>query len=86
MHRNLPAALILVCMGLFGCYRPISIPVHEDRHGRYSGVGIYGPSKQWTRIVAAQPTKDPKLAQPIDDQVIIVVQDSATGEYAPAVI
>jgi len=36
--------------------------------------------RQWTKLVRTQQSNDPQTAQPIDDQVIIVVQDSATGE------
>ena len=51
-----------------------------ETHGRYVGVGIYGPGKQWTRLVATQHQADDAVARPIDDQVILVVADSATGE------
>jgi hypothetical protein len=51
-----------------------------DRHGRYEGVGLYTPSQQWTHIVASQQPKDTPSAKPIDDQVLIVVEDSVTGE------
>ena len=55
-------------------------PQPEHGHGRYEGVGIYGPGVAWTRMVAAQQTKETPAAQVIDDQAIIVVVDSATGE------
>src|SRR5258708_7014775 len=51
-----------------------------EQHGRYLGVGIYGPGKPWTRMVADQTSKSDAVARPIDDQVIIVVADSQTGE------
>ena len=50
------------------------------QHGRYVGVGIYGPDKQWQRLVLASRVTDEALAKQIDDQVIIVVADSTTGE------
>jgi hypothetical protein len=49
-------------------------------HGRYVGVGLYNPTKQWTRMVHAQAPKDDTEARPVDDQVVIVVADTATGE------
>ena len=76
------ASVLLASLTLSGC----SPKVVEGRagappaHGRYTGVGIYVPSKQWTKMMAAQQAPDPQLARPIDDQVIIVVEDSATGE------
>ena len=49
--------------------------------GRYLGIGIYGPNTQWTKMVGADDPKAPASgAQTIDDQAIIVVQDSRTGE------
>ena len=50
------------------------------RHGRYVGVGIYGPGRQWTRMVAAQQPVGETAARPIDDQAIIVMSDTDTGE------
>jgi hypothetical protein len=52
----------------------------NSQHGRYVGVGLYNPTKQWTHMVHGQAPRDDTLAKPIDDQVIIVVADSATGE------
>lgn len=52
----------------------------EHGHGRYAGIGIYAPAQPWTRMVAAQQAKQTPAAQTIDDQAIIVVVDSATGE------
>jgi len=50
------------------------------RHGRYVGVGIYGPGRQWTRMVAAQQPVSEAAARPVDDQAIIVMSDTDTGE------
>ena len=77
------ATLLPAVASLFGCSLPSasSDDTSQSRHhGRYGAVGIYGPSKQWTRLVGARASKDPQAAQLIDDQVIIVVQDTATGE------
>ena len=75
------ASCVAAAVGMSGCKPMSAAPVAGDsQHGRYAGVGIYGPEKQWTRMVAAQQAKDTPAARPIDDQVIIVVEDSATGE------
>jgi hypothetical protein len=47
--------------------------------GRYIGVGIYNPGEVWTRVVHAQPPAQGTM-KPADDQAIIVVVDSKTGE------
>ncbi len=83
MGLRIAAALVVAGLALSGC-KKLSEPAAEDmqaaRHGHYGAVGLYGPSKQWTKLISAQQAKDPATAQPIDDQVIIVVQDTATGE------
>ncbi len=64
--------------GLSGCNRAIDSG-KVDR-GRYTGIGIYNPGRLWTKMISAEPPSDPQAAQRIDDQVVIVVQDSITGE------
>jgi hypothetical protein len=49
-------------------------------YGPYQDVGLYSPSPQWTRLAANQQEKDPDAAKPIDDQIIVVVEDSRSGE------
>jgi hypothetical protein len=81
MSRPVFAALALAGLGLLGCKRISEPPAGQGTlHGRYAGVGIYGPGRQWTKLIANPQATDKQAAQPIDDQVIIVVQDSATGE------
>ena len=82
MYRALFMALALAsCLGISGCRRfPPGTAGLGQPHGRYSGVGLYEPGKQWANLVAGRQTPDPNAARPIDDQAIIVVQDSATGE------
>ncbi len=76
------ATLMLAGAALAGCnLRAISDEGNQAGHrGRYGAVGLYSPSRQWTRLIGANASKDPQVAQRIDDQVIIVVQDTATGE------
>jgi hypothetical protein len=49
-------------------------------HGRYNGVGIYTPGQLWTKTVQATAPGDVAAAKTGDDQAIIVVVDSQTGE------
>jgi len=73
-----PAA---IAIALAGCSQANWSPSSAGGgHGRYVGVGLYSPSKQWTRMVMAGQLADAASAKPIDDQVIIVVTDSVTGE------
>ena len=72
--------LLVAACALVGC-KPISAA--EDGavpRSRYQGIGIYTPRDAWTRLTANQQAKDTPAAKPIDDQAIIVVVDSMTGE------
>ena len=80
MPRKVIAALSLAALGLWGCSRSGLGADQPGGRGAYTGVGIYGPSRQWTKLIANQQFKDPEAARAIDDQVIIVVQNSVTGE------
>jgi hypothetical protein len=76
------ASAVLASLCLVACIkhpaeRAGANPAH---HGRYVGIGIYGPGVPWTRMVAAQKAKQTPAAVPIDDQAILVVTDSDTGE------
>ena len=72
--------LVAGLAGLGSCSLPASSPDSASTHGRYVGVGIYSPGTSWTQIAETQKTKPGPSALPIDDQAIIVVEDSQTGE------
>ncbi|HEY3811760.1 MAG TPA: hypothetical protein VGL66_00920 [Caulobacteraceae bacterium] len=72
-------AALVAAVALGGCHK-ISESLHGGQHakGRYLGVGIYTPSDPWRRLQdAQQPNKASKTA---NDQAVIVVVDSNTGE------
>jgi len=48
--------------------------------GRYAGIGTFEPGRMWTQVTGAPVSKDPKVATLADDEHIIVVLDSHTGE------
>ena len=64
---------------LAGCHGQVSTLGGEAHLGRYFGVGIYEPSGAWSKLEASAPS-DPTAARLTDDQAIIVVVDSQTGE------
>jgi hypothetical protein len=71
-------AATIIAASLSGCGQP-----HLEgsaNHGRYVGVGIYHPETQWTKMIGADATNVTPAARTIDDQAIIVVEDSETGE------
>ncbi len=81
------AALMVLAFGASACRRMADADAAHDPAGRagpngYVGVGIYAPSLAWQRLVqaGAQPNVNPALARTVDDQVVIVVQNSRTGD------
>jgi hypothetical protein len=80
MSRRLLFVAALMCVGLNGCLKPDAPAASDSPHGRYVGVGIYSPREAWTHILDAQQAKESAAARQIDDQAIIVVEDSKTGE------
>jgi len=70
-------ALAATCLG--ACNKPAGSGP-GSHHGRYVGIGIYLPQTPWTKMVAANTPKETPAARTIDDQAIIVVIDSDTGE------
>jgi hypothetical protein len=48
--------------------------------GRYAGIGTFEPGRMWTQVAGAPASKDRKAATLADDEHIIVVLDSHTGE------
>jgi hypothetical protein len=76
------ACIIFLALGALAACKPYgwASPLSAAQHGRYLGVGLYSPGKQWTHLVANQKPGSDAVARPIDDQVIFVVADSQTGE------
>jgi hypothetical protein len=81
MKRLLLAGLALTVLGLTACARPAEVSP-ASHHGRYVGIGIYPTGDLWDRMVTAAPppNADPEAARLSDDQQVIVVVDSDTGE------
>jgi len=83
------AAGVIAALGLGGCQKKAETPAGTAStsraphgKGRYIGVGIYAPSQMWEQIVVADADapKDPAAALPAEDDEIIVVLDSNTGD------
>jgi hypothetical protein len=72
--------LFAVAPGLGGCRRSGVFAGGDHQGGRYSGVGIYVPNVTWTKMVEDERPKSEATATLADDEAIIVVTDSQTGE------
>ncbi|HEV2817696.1 MAG TPA: hypothetical protein VGW40_10825 [Allosphingosinicella sp.] len=72
--------LLFATLSLGGCgFGPE--PGHGPRHGgRYLGIGIYSPGAMWQRLAGVERAQDDAAATLRDDEQIIVVVDSQTGE------
>ena len=70
----------LLALGLTSCGKPAGDTQGPHGHGRYAGVGLYFPGALWSKMVAGAPATDPSKARTTDDDEVIVVVDSETGE------
>jgi len=48
--------------------------------GRYAGVGHFPPGEMWRQIVRSKSSDDPQAAKPVDDEQVIIVVDTSTGQ------
>lgn len=74
---------VLACMALIGCQKgeaPASNLFGSSARGRYLGVAVYAPGRMWEQVVRAGAPTDSAAATLKDDEQVIVVVDSATGE------
>jgi hypothetical protein len=73
------AALAAVAL-LAGCNQPVD-PAGQggEGRGRYVGLGHYAPGRMWSQIVRAS-SADTAAARPQDDEQVLIVMDSVTGE------
>lgn len=77
MAAKVGLVLAVGALTLAGCHRIVG---GEAAHqGRYLGVGVYPAGAMWSQIVVSAPA-DPKVAGLKDDEQVIVVVDSRTGE------
>lgn len=77
--KHLAIALLIGAGLLAGCNAPSEVGARA-RHGRYAGVGLYPAGDMWSQIAGADRTKAPAAARLRDDQQVIVVVDTQTGE------
>jgi len=69
----------VAALWLGGCSRPAGTgSSHHD--GRYVGVGLYAAGRMWSQMAPANPPKDSAAARLDDDEQVIVVVDTRTGE------
>ncbi len=70
--------ICLLSVVLAGCNMSASTPAATP-HGRYVGIGAYSAGALWSKMAVSGPAK-PTAATTADDEHVIVVVDSQTGE------
>jgi hypothetical protein len=79
--RSIAMAVALTALGVTGCQKLGGDgAMGGHARGRYVGVGLYPADRLWAQVAGAEASKDPAAAKLDDDQQIIVVLDSQTGE------
>ena len=73
---------VAIAAGLGGCVKKSDSEAADEasNHGRYVGIGTYYAGRLWQKMVGADNVKDAAAAKLVDDDQIIVVVDSRTGE------
>jgi len=69
----------LAVAALGGCSRQVDAPTSAVAHGRYVGVGHYSPGPMWSQVVRVGAPAD-AAARTRDDEQVIIVMDTNTGE------
>jgi hypothetical protein len=78
MRARLSGLALVVCL-LAGCDRHDAGSIGLKSPGRYSGIGTFDAGKLWSQMIPPA-SKDPAAAKLADDEHVIVVLDSHTGE------
>lgn len=79
MRLRLAGLLLTGCV-LAGCNaESATAPSGPKSPGRYAGIGTFDAGRLWAEMAATAPT-DPAAARLEDDEHVIVVVDSHTGE------
>lgn len=71
---------LVAVVGLTACSRPGEGYPAARNHGRFEGVGIYPAGLLWSRLATTGDQGAPAAAKLRDDDQVIVVVDSNTGE------
>jgi hypothetical protein len=70
----------LLALAALSACKKADADISPAARGRFVGVGIFQPGSPWAHLATVPATSDPAAAKLADDQAIIVVTDSTTGE------
>jgi hypothetical protein len=71
---------ILIACALAGCNQREASSAGPKSPGRYAGIGTFDAGRLWQEMKGAPPSQDKSAASLADDEHVIVVLDSHTGE------
>jgi hypothetical protein len=77
--RTTALGLILSSSVLAACTQSTET-ASSKAHGRFTGVGVFNAGKLWGEIATATQPRDPAAAKITDDEHVIVVLDTHTGD------
>ena len=72
--------LLLIACVLGACHQQDTAPPGPRSPGRYAGIGTFDAGRLWQETKGAPTSQDPAAANSADDEHVIVVLDSHTGE------
>lgn len=79
--RKMIAIASAFCVCLSACHRAPDATANGSRNpGRYAGIGVFDAGRLWAETSRPNAKADPAAARLDDDEHIIVVLDSHTGE------
>jgi hypothetical protein len=68
-------------MALAGCNQSAAPTASGPKSpGRFAGIGVFAAGRLWGQMTGSAAAKDPAVAKLQDDEHIIVVMDSHTGD------
>lgn len=71
----------VACGLLSGCGQgPTASPVGGRSQGRFAGIGVFDVGRLWSHMTVKVSSTDPAAATIADDEHVIVIIDSHTGE------
>jgi hypothetical protein len=78
--RNWVLLGVFGLLALAGCQKASTSDGFGSGRGRYIGAGVYTPGRMWQQIVRSGPAANAASATLKDDEQVIVLVDSNTGE------
>jgi hypothetical protein len=80
--RAVSIAILVLGLALGGCNKAdeAEYGTNPKPQGRYAGIGTFDAGRMWSQAAGAAAPKDPAAAKLEDDEHVIVVVDTRTGE------